>query len=213
MNRLVQIIAIVFCLASACAEEKDMAVISVRAMRRLTFEDRFSGHPLGAVPVTFFFRRVGPTNEALIVGFELSGTAQPDLDYARVPDGPEPVETGAIQTVTFAPGERLKDASFHVLLGDPQEPSEFIRVRILPPIPNGAMPIIAPQYRVGARGCATVWILDQDRCVRSVPRPDGRVTCLEFRPFVLPPAFFTTARCQSTGSRLHGWDGFHSVPD
>jgi len=213
MRWLVQIIAIVFCLASACAEEKDMAVISVRAMRRLTFEDRFSGHPLGAVPVTFFFRRLGPTNEALIVAFELSGTAQPDIDYARISDGLGPADTGTVQTVTFAPGKRLQDASFYVILGDPQEPSEFIRVRILPPIPNGAVPIIAPQYRVGARGCATVWILDQDRCVRSVPRPDGGVTCLEFRPFVLPPAFFTTARCRNAPLRFLDWDGFHSVPD
>ena len=213
MSRLAPIILIVFCLASACAEEKNMAVVSVRAMRRLTFEDRLSNHPLGAVPITFFFRRLGPTNEALTVGFELSGTAQPDIDYARVPDGPVPADTGSIQTVTFAPGKRLQDASFYVLLGDAQERSEFVRVRILPPIPDGTMPIVAPQYRVGPCGCATVWILDQDRCVRPVPRPDGGVTCLEFRPFVLPAAFFTTARCRSANSRLISKVGFQSVPD
>ena len=199
MNRLAAIILTVLCLAAAWAEEKPeplQSIISVRAVGRLIFEDAFNGHPLGALPAAFVFRRAGRTNETLTVPFELSGTAQVDVDYTRIPDVPGTINTGAVQTLIFAPGERLKYVTFAVALDDASERDEFVRVRILPPYPHGSIPFAPPGYRVGARGCATAWILDQDRCARAVPRPSGGVTCLEFRPFVLPPAFFTTVRCR-----------------
>jgi hypothetical protein len=169
--------------------------VSVRAVKRLMFEDRFNETPSGArVPASFVFRRSGDTNGSVTVHFELSGSAEVGVDYARYPfENPGTISTGAVQTIVFPPGQRVQSADFFILLDDIPEHAEFIRVRIPAPLTNGIVP---PEYRVAARRCATVWISNQKRCVRSVFTPSGDERCLEFRRVVPPRAFFTTAHCR-----------------
>lgn len=202
----IQLRALLLVLGLGCfsvfAEEKPTpqeAVVSLRAAKRLIFETpvyQTPGGGGGPVPV-FVFHRSGDTNRALLVEFSLSGTAGLGADYTRAfvepSTGSGIVVTGSVQSVYFAPGQVVQYAQFAVVLDDLPERAEFIRLSLLQPRQNG---IAAPDYRLGARRCATVWISNQKRCLRSVVTPGGGQTCVEFRPIILPRAFFTTARCR-----------------
>jgi hypothetical protein len=50
----------------------DETAVSVRATRRLIFEDRFNETPAGGITASFIFRRSGDTNTWLTVDFVLS---------------------------------------------------------------------------------------------------------------------------------------------
>lgn len=169
--------------------------VTVRALKRLIFEiPRWVTPAGGREPVTFVFRRSGDTNESLTVHFALSGTARVDEDYARweylEPYNPGTIITGAVQSVVFNPGERLRHVYFLVTQDEIREPAEMVRLRLLPS-PDGASP-----YQPGGRRCATVWALHQYPCARIIPTPGGSQTCVGHRPFILPRAFFATEVCR-----------------
>lgn len=189
-----------FCL-SAWAEEKlvaQEAVVSMHAVKRLVFADPVFQTPAGGLSqAAFLFRRSGDTNRALLVEFSLAGTAEAGADYTRVYfesfEGIGIAVTGSVQSVYFAPGQSVQYALFSVAREVPPERAEFIRLSLIQPAQNG---IVAPGYRLGARRCATVWISNQKRCIRSVTTPGGGWACVETRPILLPRAFFTMARCR-----------------
>jgi hypothetical protein len=172
------------------------ASISVRPLKRLFFEDNLDSTPAGGViPATFAFLRSGETNNSLTVYFILTGTAILEADYTRISfsslDDPGTITNGEVQSVIFAPGERIHLAHFRIIIDGVRERAEYIRVKIPEPIQNG---IVAPEYHSGARPCATIFISNQKRCDRVVPTPGGGEACTGRRS-VLPAAFFKAPRC------------------
>ncbi len=205
MNRAAFKLAIVACFAFtlARAEEspaqrasKTGPAISVRPVKRLVFDDHLVSTPSGGfIPsAAFAFIRSGDTNGALHVSFILTGTAELEADYTRVlfSEFENPAVTnGELQSVTFAPGQRIQFAYFKVIVDGIRERAEYIRAKIPEPIQNGFAP---PEYHLGARTCATIWISGQKQCDRVVPTPSGGVACIGRRS-VLPAAYYSAPRC------------------
>jgi hypothetical protein len=204
MNRVVFKSAIVACIAFALARAEELPTqrasktgpaISVRPLKRLFFEDNLNVTPGGGFfPAAFAFLRSGETNDSLTVYFILSGTAELESDYTRVyysSVGTRAITNGEVQSVVFAPGERVQLALFRIIVDEVRERAEYIRVKIPEPIQNGFVP---PEYHLGARNCATIWISNQKRCDRFVPTPGGGQACVERRS-VLPRAYFRAPSC------------------
>ena len=174
------------------------ASISVRAAKRLMYEDSLLTPSGGRIPAQFNLRRTGNTNATHTVYFELTGTATVDVDYTRHlflwPGGQPTLTTGAVQNVVFAPGEQFQYVQFQMAREDGREHFESIRLRILPmAIVHGTG---LSSYRPAARRCASIWISDQSACVRWVTHPGGGRSCLEYRAIKPPPGFFVPDRCR-----------------
>jgi len=197
-------LALVACLALTLARAEDLPsqrasktgpAISVRPLKRLVSDDYQPSTPAGVVnPPTFAFLRSGETNQALTVYFILTGTAELEADYTRIiieeREGPA-MTSGEVQSVTFKPGQRIQHAHFKIIVDGAREQSEYIRVNIPEPLQNGIVP---PEYHLGARSCATIWISNQKRCDRVITTPAGGVACIGRRS-VLPAAYYTAPRC------------------
>jgi hypothetical protein len=205
MHHLALKLAMVGCVAFTLLRAEELPVqrsskpgpaISVRPLKRLFFEDNLNLIPGGGIlPATFAFLRSGETNISLTVYFILTGTAELEADYTRVSfsslDDPRTITNGEVQSVIFAPGDRIQFAHFRIIVDGVRERAEYIRVKIPEPIQNGFAP---PEYHLGARACATIWISNQKRCDRVAPTPGGGQTCVERRS-VLPRAYFRAPSC------------------
>ena len=205
MNRCAFKWAIVACAAFTFARAAELPnqrasktgpAISVRPVKRLVFDDYLVSTPGGGfIPSAIFaFIRSGDTNGAVQVPFILTGTAELEADYTRVifSEFENPATTnGEVQSVSFAPGQQIQFAYFKVIVDGLRERAEYIRAKIPEPIQNGIVP---PEYHLGARSCATIWISGQKHCDRVVPTPGGGVACVGRRS-VLPAAYYTAPRC------------------
>ena len=174
------------------------ATISVRAAKRLMYEDSLMTPSGSRAPAMFILRRTGNTSETHTVYFELTGTASVDVDYIREflppPMGQPTVTNGNVQNVVFAPGEQFQYVQLQMAREDGRERFESIRLRILPQITLHG--VWLPTFRPGARRCASIWISDQSGCIRYVSHPSGGRTCVEYRPVTPPPGFFVPDRCR-----------------
>jgi hypothetical protein len=205
---------IVACVAFALARAEESPnyrasktgpAISVRPVKRLVFDNHLVSTPGGGfIPSAIFaFIRSGDTSGALHVSFILTGTAELEADYTRVilSEFENPAVTnGEVQSVTFAPGQRIQFAYFKVTVDGLRERAEYIRVKIPEPIQNGIVP---PEYHLGSRSCATIWISGQKQCDRVVPTPGGGAACIGRRS-VLPAAYYTAPRCVEKPLHLPG---------
>jgi hypothetical protein len=111
---------------------------------------------------TFRIRRDGPSENALVVGYSLQGTAENGVDYETLPvHATIPAGARSVTVLVRPRGDNLREGF------------ETVRLRIQPPPPVGGGNDVINLYRIGRRNVAMAVISDE------LPvRPPGRAECL-----------------------------------
>lgn len=106
-------------------------------------------------PVLVEFTREGATNESLTVSFAITGTAQPNQDYAGF----------MIPTITFAPGAAKYLLPLQVLNDRLDEPEEDIVIEVSTPTfarrnagQTNEYQVFYPGWELAENGGATMWV-------------------------------------------------------